>query len=41
MGWLGFVLVISCLGKGTIMKGTREFRRQVNKRKVAKPEKRE
>jgi len=26
MGWLGLLLVISCLGKGIIMNGIREFR---------------
>jgi hypothetical protein len=26
MGWLGFVLVISYLGKGTIMNDIRKFR---------------
>jgi hypothetical protein len=41
IGWLGLVLAISCLGKGTIVKGTREFRVQATRRKVSEAAKRE
>jgi len=39
IGWLGLVLVISCLGKGTVMNGIREFRRQVTKERFGKQRK--